>query len=314
MAISKIEPPEDVNSLVRFSDSLAAAVEVGAHCVVCVKARRRFPSSGVHWRAGVIVTADHTIERDDDVSVVLPDGRSVAASIAGRDSTTDVAALRLDAVQLPTADFAEAAALRPGHLTLAIARSGQGSVSTSLGVMSAIGEAWTAWGGGQIDRLLRPDLDLYPGFSGGPLVDAGGRVIGINTSGLSRRIDVTIPAATVDRVLDQLLAHGRISRGYIGVGVQEVRIPERLQSGLRLANEDALIVLSLEAGGPAESAGLMIGDVIVAVDGSALEDTDDLQRFLTHRHVGKAIALRIVRGGELVDKQVVVAQRPEAED
>ncbi len=313
MTLSQTDASQGAGTLLHFSDALAAAVETGARCVVGVKARRRFPSSGVHWRSGVIVTADHTIERDEDLSVVLPDGRSVDAVIAGRDSTTDVAALRIDAPQLATADFADAAALRPGHLTLALARSAEGSIGTSLGVMSAVGESWTAWGGGQIDRLLRPDLELYPGFSGGPLVDAAGRVIGINTTGLSRRINVAIPASTVDRVLDQLLAHGRISRGYLGVGVQEVRIPDRLQSALRLANDEALIVLSLEAGGPAENGGLMIGDVIVAVEGTSLDDTEDLQRFLSHRHVGKTIRLQIVRGGELLDKQVVVGQRREGD-
>src|SRR6185503_1212907 len=218
--------------LAALSDDLAAAVERAGRSVVAIHARRRIPSSGIVWRPGVIVAASHTISREEDITLTLPDGATAPAVLAGRDDTIDLAVLRTEVAGLEPAERGAAAALRPGSVVLALGRPGT-SVTASLGIVSAVGGEWRTWQGGRIDRFVRLDLAIYDGFSGGPLVDALGRVLGLNTSGLSRSAGVTIPVATVDRVTEQLLAGGRVRRGFLGVGTQPVRLPEALRERAR---------------------------------------------------------------------------------
>jgi S1-C subfamily serine protease len=172
----------------------------------------------------VIVTANHTVKRDEEISIGLPDGRTIPALLAGRDASTDLAALKLPEGECPTVERGDAGSQRVGHVVLAVARPGERSLSASWGVISALGGPWRTWYGGQVDQFIRVDLTLYAGFSGGPLVDAHGRVMGINTSG-PRGLVLTIPSSTVDRVVGQLLEKGRIMHGYLGVGMQPVRLP-----------------------------------------------------------------------------------------
>ena len=300
--------PETAGALLALSNDLAGAVERAGRAVVAIHARQRIPSSGVHWRPGVIATADHTIKRDEEISVTLADGRSVPATLAGRDATTDLAVLKLDAGGAPVAELGDASSLKVGHMVLALGRAGAG-VSASLGVVSAVDGEWRTWRGGRIDRFLRLDLAIYDGFSGGPLVDASGAVVGINTSALARGLAVSIPASTVNRVVDQLLATGRIARGYIGVGLQPVRLPEGLRKKLKLAGDGGVIVVGVEPGGPAEQAGMMIGDVVVAVDGAPLGDTADLMALLGPERVGKPVVASVVRGGALSEVTITVGER-----
>src|SRR5215468_257545 len=194
-----------MSSLLSLSNDLAGAVERAGRAVVAVNGRPRLPSTGVHWRPGVIVTADHTVRTDEDITITRPDGRTVPASLAGRDPGTDLAVLRVGDSDLPVADVAEPASLRVGHMVLAIGNGPR----ASWGVVSALGGRWRTWRGGEIDQLVRLDLTLYPGFSGGPLVDVEGRVVGISTSGLSRQLELAVPAATVARVAAELLERGR---------------------------------------------------------------------------------------------------------
>ncbi len=295
------------SALMEFSNNLADAVESAGNSVVAVLEGGHSGVSGTVWRQGIVVTAEHTIRGEEEVTLMLPSGRSVRAKVAGRDPSTDVAVLKVSE-DLKPAEFADAAALKTGHLVLAIGRRGEQGVSASFGMVSATGGAWRTWQGGKVDTYLRLDLNPYPGFSGGPLVDARGRVLGINTSG-PRRSVTTIPNSTVDRVVDAVLKRGRIARGYLGIAVQPVAFPEAAKSAVGLERNRGLVVITVSEGGPAENAGVMLGDIIVAVDGAAVAHASDLQSALDPEKVGTAVRLRILRGGKLQDASVTVGER-----
>jgi serine protease DegQ len=292
-----------MDTLSALSTELAAAVERAGRAVVAVSGRQRIASSGVHWKQGAIVTADHTLKREEDITVTLPDGRTVPATLSGRDPSTDLAVLQVKEVQLPVAQLGDTATLKVGHLALAIGRSSESGLSASLGVISLLGGAWRTWRGGQIDSFIRPDLRLYPGLSGGPLVDLEGRVLGINTSGLTRTVDVAIPAFTVSRIADELLKRGRVSRGYLGLGMHPVQLP----------TGRGLVILTVEPEGPAGKAGALIGDVLVKLDGRPVADTDDIQAILGAESVGKTIEAAMVRGGTPASISITVGERPRRE-
>lgn len=300
---------EGASPLRALSNDLAAAVERVGRVVVAVHARPRIPSSGVHWQPGVIVTAAHTVRRDEEITVTLPDQRTVPATLAGEDPSTDLAVLKLDGVTFDTAEVGDTTSLKVGHLVLAIGRLGERGPSASLGVISSLSGAWRTWRGGLIDQLVRLDLTLYPGFSGGPLVDAHSRVVGINTSGLSRSASLAIPAATVQRVTRVLLEKGRVARGFIGVGLHPVRLPEALKQALNLPGHGGVIVLSIEPGGPASQAGVLIGDVLVAFDGTPVSDTDDVQAVLGPERVGSTVRVSLIRGGTLIEQSIIIGER-----
>jgi serine protease DegQ len=287
--------------LAGLSQDLSATVEQVGRSVVAINARRRIPSSGVVWRPRVVVAASHTISRDEDITVVLASGRSAAATLAGRDPTTDLAVLRLEEAAVPPVERGQDGDLQVGRLVLALGRPGPG-ITASLGIISAVGGEWRTWQGGRVDRFVRLDLAIYDGFSGGPLVEAGGKVLGLNTSGLSRAMALALPVSTVDRVTDQLLASGRVSRGYLGLAVQPVRLPEPLGLGL--------VVVKLEAGGAAEKAGVLLGDILTALDGRELSDPGDILGALGSERVGTAIQLQLLRGGEPRTLQATVGERP----
>jgi S1-C subfamily serine protease len=296
--------------LAGLSHDLASTVELVGRSVVAIHARRRIPSSGVVWRPGVVATAAHTVTRDEDLTVTLASGRTAAATLAGRDPSTDLAVLRLEDAAVPPVERADAAALQVGRLVLALGRPGP-QVTASLGIISAVGGEWRTWQGGRIEHFVRLDLAIYDGFSGGPLVEAGGRVLGLNTSGLSRATALAIPAATVDRIADQLLASGRVRRGYLGLAVQPVQLPARLREGLGVPGRLGLVIVNLEAAGPAETAGLLLGDVLVALDGEAVGDPSDLLAALGPDRVGRPVELRLVRGGRLETVPVTIGERPD---
>jgi S1-C subfamily serine protease len=304
----------EAQSLLTLSNNLADAVARAGAGVVAIKARERIPSSGVLWRDGVIVTAAHTIKRDGDITVMLPDGRIVPATFVGRDASTDIAVLKVEeGTGISSSEIGDASELRIGHIVLAVGRVSERGVSASLGIVSAMGGEWRTWRGGLIDQFIRLDMGIYDGFSGSPLVDAQGRVVGINTSGLSRGGAFTIPASTINRVTDELLARGRVTRGYIGVGMQPVPLPDSVKAKLNLTNASGVIVLSTETGGPAEKAGLLIGDVLVALDGTAIADTDDVQSALGPQRVGHELNATVIRAGELVQLTIKVGERPARE-
>lgn len=294
-----------MEALVSLSNDLAAAVERVAPSIVSVNARR-LPSTGIHWRPGVVLTADHTVRAEEGITVTAADGRTLAATLAGRDPGTDLAVLRVTDLHAPTAAFADGPTLRVGHMVLAL---GYGP-RASWGVISAIGPGWRSGRGGDIDQLVRLDLVLYPGFSGGPLVDAAGRVVGLNSSGLARESRLAVPTATVDRVADELLRHGRVARGYLGLGMQPVPLPDGLRAQLGLAGEVGLIVVTVQPDSPASRAGLLLGDVLVALDGAPLRDLDDVQSRLGGDRIGSVVTALIVRAGARMDVPITVAAQP----
>jgi len=292
-----------VSMLQTLSDNLATAAERVGRRVVAIRARRRIPSSGILWRDGVVVTAQHTIQREEDITMTLPDGTDVPATLVGRDPGTDLAALRLAPTNAGPLDVAPLEAIRAGSLVLALGRPGA-ELTAALGLVSAVGEPWRTWHGGRIDRLIRLDIGIYDGFSGGPLVDAEGRVLGVNTSTLLRGAPTAVPAATVERVLGQLLEHGHVPTGYLGVGMQTVALSEQ---------STGLMVMSVDPGGPAGRGGVLLGDVITAIDDKAVSDPADVLAHLDAGQVGKPAQLRLVRAGQPTSVTVTVGDRPIAE-
>jgi len=292
-----------------LSDALAEAVERAARAVVAVHARPRLPSSGVHWRDGIVVTTDGTIRRTEGISVTLPDGRSVGATLQGRDPGTDLAVLRIPAGSLPTAGLATEP-LKPGHLVLAIGRIDESGPRSSFGAVSSTGGAWRSWKGGEIDWRLQSDLTIYPGLGGGPLVDVTGQVHGINSGGLSRGLATTIPVRTVERVLAALLARGYVARGYLGAALQAVRFSEAARQRIGLTDTGGLVVLEVDPDGPASVGGLMLGDVVVAANGRPLESPEDLLRLLGSEMVGRTLTLDLVRAGARTGAELLVGERP----
>ena len=296
------------NALTGFSDNLANAVEQAAKATVSVNARHRLSSTGVLWRTGIVVAADHTIEREDEITVTLPDGTTVPATLAGRDPSTDIAVLKVDGVTLAPAEIGDTSALKVGHMVIALGFAG-GTLGASSGVISAIGSGRNGRGS-QIEHIVRPDLTLYPGFSGGPLVDTQGRVVGINTSHLSRAGAVALPTATINAVVDQLVAKGKIARGYLGLSMQPVRVSDATKAALNLADSGGLIVIAVEPSAPAEQGGVLIGDILIGIEGSAVNDTNDVQALLGPERVGKPISVRLIRGGVDTTVTLTVGERP----
>jgi S1-C subfamily serine protease len=297
-------------ALSQLSDHLAELVERVSASTVLVSARPRFTSSGVIWAPGVVVTADHTIQHDE-VTVRLPGGEEAQATLAGRDRATDIAVLRVDTGVLPPR-FTNPDTLKAGQLALTVGRTEQG-VTATMGIVSTVSGPWRTWRGGLIDRFIRLDLALYPSSSGAAVADGNGDVFAIATSGLSRTSAIAIPKVTVDLVVDELLRRGRIARGYLGVGLQPVPLPAHLKNKLSLSQEGGVIVLSVEPDGPAETAGLTIGDVVLELKGQPVADTDDMQSALGSAAVGDPVELRVLRGGEVKTLTVTLGERPRKE-
>jgi len=300
----------NIHVLTQASEALADAVEHVGRSVVAVHASRHGCASGVLWRSGVVVTVAHAIRRDEGIQVSLPDGSRTEAALAGVDGSTDLAALKVEAEGQQVADIADAASVRTGQLVFAVARDAQGTSSASFGIVGATGSEWRTWRGGRIDRLIRLDGSLYPGFSGGPIADMQGQVIGIGTQALARGFGIAIPVSTVSRVTEQLLASGRIAHGYLGIGARSVTLPEPLSRKLELENRAGLIVLSLAPQGPAEQAGLLPGDILIELAGRPLQDVDDLHGVLGGDRIGERVRVAVVRGGERIDSAITVGERP----
>jgi S1-C subfamily serine protease len=306
---------ETNNPLVALSVQIAEAVKRVSPGLVAVDARPRVRTSGVIWRPGVVVSTNHTIRRDEEITITLDDGRQMKATLAGRDAGTDLAVLRVEHDDAGTANapvqFAEASTQAVGNLVLAVGRAhpDQG-VSASLGVISVLSDKWRTWRGGEIDRLIRPDVSIFIGYSGGALIDASGRVIGINTTGLSRGSGLTIPASTVDRVVDQLLTSGRVARPYLGVGMHPIVLPDKLREKFNLPQATGLMMLSVEADAPADLAGITIGDVLVTLGDAPVANTDDVQTILGSNEVGTVLKARLLRGGEVQEKEITLGERP----
>ena len=282
-------------------DRIAALVDGAAPSIVAVQAGRRWPISGIHWRPGIIVTAEEALQGDDDLSVLLPDGRRLSAALAGRDPSTDVVVLRFQPDGLRVAQIGDAAKLRPGHLALVVGRHDSG-VMASHGIVGLAGSAWQSRRGGTIDQLLRLDLRLSPGAQGSALVDVAGTVLGMAVLGPRRRA-LAIPASTIDRAVDQLLLKGHVSRGYLGAGLQP----------MRLGGDDSargVLVVSIDAAGPAAAAGLLVGDVITHWNGAPVSRVRAVMRLLGTESAGTKADLALLRAGNPASLAVTLGERP----
>jgi S1-C subfamily serine protease len=287
-----------------LSKTLADVVESAGRSVVRVDGRS--PVSGtVFSEKGHIVAVNHTVDRDE-VDVGLADGRTVGARVIGRDPATDLALLKAEATGLTPAPWADLDAARVGEVVVAVYRPGR-TARAAFGILAALGDGWRTRFGGKIDRYVEASLPLQPGFSGGLLVSASGKALALSASGLVRGVPLGIPAATVRRVAEDLLAHGHVRRGYLGLGSYPVALPPALQASL--SQTTALVVVSVQSDSPAAKAGLLLGDVVAGVDGHAVSEPSDLLRLLDEESVGRDVVLRVVRGGEVRELRATVGER-----
>ncbi|NDJ84379.1 MAG: PDZ domain-containing protein [Chloroflexi bacterium] len=295
-----------------LSDGLADVIETVGPAIVRVEGRRRLAATGIVWSSdGVIVTSHHVVERDENIRIGFADGTATEATLVGRDPGTDIAVLRTQSEGLQVPTWVEFDDLSVGHLVLALGRPGE-AVQATLGVVSALGEVMLEGGrrrrgGSQLDRYIKTDVVMYPGFSGGPLVNAVGAVAGMNTS-IVRGSSLAIPAPTIRRVAETLLQHGRMRRGYLGVTSQPAALPTSIKDELQ--QEMGLLIIAVEPESPADQSGLLLGDTIVSLDGYAVTGLDELLGLLTGDRIGAAVPIGILRGGELLEITVTIGERP----
>lgn len=285
-----------------LSDAMANAVETAGASVVRVAARRRLSATGIVWSAeGVVITAHHVVESDDRIRIGLPNGDMVNASLVGRDPNTDIAVLRAETSGLTAATWAEVGDVKVGHLVMAVGRP-EGDLQATLGVVSALSH-----NAAENKYFAQTDVVMYPGFSGGPLVSASGQIVGLNSSSLMRGVSLTVQAATVRYVVESLLKHGRMRRGYLGVGIQPARLPAAAAEVLG-QNTGALVV-SVESASPAEKGGIFLGDTIVSLGNHRVEDMEGLLAALGSIAIGGVISVKIVRGGQIHELPVTIGER-----
>jgi S1-C subfamily serine protease len=295
------------NPLNDFSKELASAVEKGGASTILVDARKRYPASGIAYAEDLVLTADHVVSRDDNIKVTLPDGKTLDATLAGRDPGSDLALLRLSEKALTPAKTSDDG--KVGQLVLALGRPDSNGIQASWGIVTSIQGPARTHRGGMLDEFIRSETTPYPGFSGGPLINTEGEVLGLNTSGLTHGSSLTIPVKVAWRIAEALSKHGSVKRGYLGVRTQPVEIPESSQKALGREQTSGLLVLWLEENGPAQSGGLFVGDTIVSVGGQPVNDPDDLFSALHSDTVGKSIKVEVLRGGKPETLNVTVGER-----
>jgi S1-C subfamily serine protease len=291
-----------------LSKQIAETIESVADSIVTVHGGGRSTSSGVVWRPGVIVTVRQGLRRSDSLQVAQH-GEPMNATLAGADAGTDLAVLRVDAGLAKAVETSGTEPARVGEIVLAVGRSALGDISASSGIVARLGSGWRTWRGGQIDSLIRPDVQLYVGQSGSALVNEGRRVLGINSTALARNAVITIPTATIDRVVDAILERGHVPRPYLGAAMQAVPVPETLRAHFGEGVDEALLVLHVEANAPAAAAGILVGDLVLSVDGKLVHNVHGVQRQLSSLKVGDPVAVVVIRGGVKIELKVTLADR-----
>lgn len=295
------------NPLTDFSNQLTAAVEKGGTATVLVDARKRYPASGIVYAEDLVLTADHVVTREDKLRVTLPDGKTLDATIAGRDPGSDLAVLKLPEKALKPARTSDD--VKVGQLVLALGRPNSAGMQASWGIVTAISGPTRTFKGGMLDQYIQTETTPYPGFSGGPLVNTEGEILGLNTSGLTRGSPLTIPVSVAWGVAESLVKHGSVKRAYLGVRTQPVAIAESARAALKREQGHGLLLLWLEDGGPAQSGGLLVGDILVALNGQPVGDTDDLFAALGSDAVGKTVNVEVLRGGKPETLTVTAGER-----
>lgn len=291
-----------------LSKQTAETIEAVQDSIVTVHGGGRSTSSGVIWRPGVIVTVRHGLRRSDSLQVALG-GEPIHAALAGADAGTDLAVLRVDAGTGQPVESASAQPPRVGEVVLAVGRSALGDISASSGIIARLGSAWRTWRGGQMDSLIRPDVQLYIGQSGSALVNEGRCVLGINSAALARNAVITVPAVTVDRVVDAILERGHVPRPYLGAAMQAVPVPEALRSHFGDGVDEVLLVLHVEPNAPAAAAGMLVGDLVLSVDNQPVHHVHGVQQQLSRLKVGDPVAVAVIRGGVKMELKVILADR-----
>ena len=296
----------DTNLLSNFSNQMADAVEHIGPALVLVNGRQGRPASGIVYAQDLVVTSDHVLEREEDLSIQTHDNRTLPAQFVGRDLATDLAVLRVANLGLDAAGAASEPA-RVGQLVLAVGRSTSEGPMASLGIVSAVGGPLRMTRGATLERYIRTDAIPYPGFSGGPLIDTQGAVLGITTTGLVSSATLAIPVSIGWNIAETLAKQGFIKRGYLGISSQLVQLPQAQRAGK--TQEHGLLIVQVDEGSPAHKGGLMLGDILIALDNHPLKDAEDLRSLLTGDRVDKTIPLEVIRGGKLQTLQVTIGQR-----
>ena len=295
--------------LIELSIALAQSTDHAAASTVAVHTETRGSSSGVVWRPGVVVTAEHALRRDEGIHLTLPDGRVVAATLAGRDPSTDIAVLKCGEAVNNISEFGDVTSLKPGSITLVVGRTRASGPVAGLAVVSLVAAERRAWGA-SLAPYVRLDIGLQPTAAGGAVIDPHGRAIGIATPRFARFGAIAIPLPTVNRVVDVLLEKGRIPRGYLGIGLQSIRLPDVLRQSLQRTEKGAAIVLEVEPNGPANKAGIVIGDILISLAGLPVTRLEDIHSQLRAEVIAKPLALKFIRGGAIQETSVVVGERP----
>ena len=295
--------------LIELSNALVKATDHTAASVVAVHTEARGSSSGVIWRPGVIVTAEHALRRDEEIQVTLPNGRIVPSTLAGRDPATDLAVLKCPDAGSASAERGDAAAIKPGSITLVVGRTRASGPVAALGVVSLVVSERQTWSGSSLVPYLRLDVSLQPTAVGGAVADAQGKVVGVASPRFARFGALAIPSATVDRVAETLLQKGRIPRGYLGVALQPVRLPDQVRQSLQHNEKTAVIILEVEEDGPAHRAGIIIGDILISLAGQSVSRPESVHTLLKGENIGKPLIAKIVRGGAVQNVTITVGDR-----
>jgi serine protease Do len=298
------------NAWKEFSKDVSQAVERAGRSVVAVDGRSGHTSSGIVWRDGFVLTAAHSVRQDASIRVHVEPEHTVSAQLLGRDRGTDIAVLKLDGqVEAEPAQFGNAASLVIGEFTVAVARTRRGNIVASGGMISGLMGEWRI-GRTRIDQFIRPDLNLYPGFSGGALADSAGAVMGLNTSGLVRGKAITIPSSTLSRIAEEITAKGHVTQPYIGLVMQPVPIPESLRQRADVSAAAGLLVMHVEPAGPADAGGALLGDILIDMDGRGFEDLDDVQEVIGKKNIGDEVLTTLIRGGQKSQIRIRLGERP----
>jgi S1-C subfamily serine protease len=295
--------------LIELSNTLAQTTETIAASAVAVHTEPRGSASGVIWRPGIIVTAEHALRRDEDIHLTLPGNRVVPATLVGRDPSTDLAVLKCADANSPAAKLGDASSLKPGSITLVVGRTRASGPVAAFGVVSLVTAERRTWTGASLSPYIRLDVALQPTASGGAVVNADGLVVGIATPRFARFGAIGVPTATVSKIVDTLLEKGRIPRGYLGVGLQPIRLPEAIRQSLQRAEKTAAIILEVEPESSGHKAGLVIGDILVEIAGRPIVRLEDIQSQLYAENIGKPVSLKIVRGGNIQELNLIVGER-----
>jgi S1-C subfamily serine protease len=298
---------QQTDPLAQFSDALAARAELAKNAVVAIRLAYGRHITGMAWRSDIVVASEQSLPRKDDFEIVTAGGSVVAAKLAGRDPSTNVAILRLaQPVASPSITAGDA---RTGAVALAIGADGTGGASVRLGVVNLAGPEWHSSRGGLIDRRIVLDIRLAHREEGGPVFDATGNCLGMSTFGPRGQV-IVIPTATIERVVPLLQKDGRIARGWLGVALQAVAVPDALRE--TADQSSGLMVMSVVEGGPAAQAGIVAGDIILSVDGTSTRRLRKVARHFGPDSIGRKADLRLIRSGAVITVQTTIAERPAA--